>query len=182
MSELPQTRPIVALQGASSAEIQALLADFADRMKARGLRVAGVVEVSDACDATACGRLALRDLSNGRVIAISQDLGPGSTACNLDPQGLAEACAAVERSIAGGADLVVLSKFGKQEAVRGGLSDAFCAAFAAGLPIATAVSPAMLSDWFAFSGAYSEVIDVRTRSLDAWWLERTQAMLPAAAE
>ena len=85
-------------------------------------------------------------------------------------------------AIAGGADLVVLSKFGKQEAVRGGLSDAFCAAFAAGLPIATAVSPAMLSDWFAFSGAYSEVIDVRTRSLDAWWLERTQAMLPTAAE
>jgi hypothetical protein len=180
VSARPQ--PIAALRGASSAVIQSLLASFAARMKAQGLKVAGVVEISAGCDEGACGRLALRDLGDWSAIPISQDLGPGSTACNLDPRGLAEACAAVERAIASGVDLVVLSKFGKQEAARGGLNDAFRAAFAAGLPIATAVSPALEQDWRSFVGDYSEVVNVETDTLDAWWSRLRHAILPAAAE
>ena len=106
-------KPILALQGASSTVIQSQLAGFAARMQAQRLRVVGVVEVSGDRSANACGKLALRDLSTGAMIAISQDLGSGSTACNLDPRGLTEACAAVERAIDWGADLVILSKFGK---------------------------------------------------------------------
>lgn len=182
MTALDDPRPVAALQGASSAVIQGLLAGFAARMKAQGYRVAGVVEIASECDASACGKLALRDLTTWAVIPISQDLGPGSTACNLDPRGLADACAAVERAIEQGADLVVLSKFGKQEAARGGLNDAFRAAFAAGVPIATAVSPAWEQDWLAFTGDYSEFVDAGTASLDAWWSRWRRSMLAAAAE
>ena len=175
-------RPIAALQGASSALIQGLLAGFAARMKAQGMRVAGIVEVAAQCDGGGCGRLAVRDLSTWETIPISQDLGPGSTACNLDPRGLATACAEVQRAIAAGADIVVLSKFGKQEAARGGLSDAFRAAFEAGLPIVTAVSPAMAPDWLAFAGECSEFVDATTDSLDAWWLRQQRDIMRVAAE
>jgi hypothetical protein len=177
-----ELRPVAALQGASSAVIQTLLADFAARMTASGLAVAGVVEIATQCDDGGCGRLAVRDLSTSELIPISQDLGPGSTACNLDPRGLASACAAVERAIADGADIVVLSKFGKQEAARGGLIDAFRAAFAAGLPIATAVSPAMTQEWRAFAGEYGDFVDARTDSLEAWWSRRRRGIMRAAAE
>jgi hypothetical protein len=159
-----------------------LLASFAARVKTQGFKVAGLVEVATRCDESGCGQLAVRDLSTGDLIPISQNLGPGSTACNLDPGGLAAACAAVERAIASGADLVVLSKFGKQEAARGGLYDAFRAAFAAGLPIATAVSPAVAHDWLAFVGEYSEFVDAATDSLDAWWSHRQGAIIAVAAE
>jgi Protein of unknown function (DUF2478) len=84
---------------------------------------------------------AVRDVSDGAIFSIGQDLGPGSAACNLDPAGLAQACHAVECAIARGVDLVILSKFGKLEAQRRGLTDAFRAAFAARLPILTSVSP-----------------------------------------
>lgn len=171
-------RPIVALQGASSAAIQTTLADFAACMKARGIRVAGVVEINGDCGDGACGRLALRDLATDAIIPISQDLGAGSTACNLDPRGLAEACAAVERTIARGVDLIVLSKFGKMEAARGGLIDAFGAALLAGVPIVTAVAPSMTQAWTDFAGDYAQFIDVAADSLDAWW---SRVTAPAAS-
>ena len=68
----------------------------------------------------------LRSPNDGRIVSISQNLGPGSQACNLDPEGISPACAAVQESIARGADVVVLGKFGKQELHGGGLNDAFC--------------------------------------------------------
>jgi hypothetical protein len=175
-------KPIIALQGASSSTIQSLLAGFAARMQAQRLRVVGVVEVESECGAVGCGKLALRDLSTGRAISISQDLGSGSTACNLDPRGLAEACASVERAIDWGADLVVLSKFGKQEAARGGLGDAFRAAFASNIPIATAVSPAVAADWLGFVGDYCEFATAESGALEAWWSRLQRATMHVAAE
>lgn len=159
---------IAALQGASSATIQGVLTDFAARLAGEGRKVAGVVEIA-AADGAACGQLALRDLATGSVFSISQDLGSGSSACNMDPSGIAEACAAVERSIAAGADLVIISKFGKLEAERGGMRDAFAAAVAAGLPILTAVSPAVAQAWGVFAGPLSRFLPVDSTLVHAWW-------------
>ena len=165
---------IAALQGASSSQIQALLANFAARVALNGHDVAGVVELATAKPNRGCRTFSLRDLSTGAIIPISQDLGPGSTACNLDTSGLAQACAAVERAIALGPDIVILSKFGKQEAECGGLADAFRAAVAAGLPVVTAVSPSLTEAWRGFAGPLSDYILADRGSLDAWW-SRTKA-------
>lgn len=109
------------------------------------------------------------DLATGERIAISQDLGPGSTACNLDPSGLAAACAAAQRAIGAGADLVVLSKFGKLEAARGGLYDAFLTAIEANLPVLTSVNPALRPEWALFAGDLAEDIDPEMDALETWW-------------
>ena len=160
---------IAALQGASNAKIQALLDRFARQVAREGHKIAGVIEVATSESDGACGRRAVRDLSTGAVISISQDLGHGSTACNLDPSGLMEACAAVERTIAAGADLVILSKFGKLEADRGGLSDAFRAAIVAELPILTAVSPSIAEASRLFAEPLSLFIPTDASVIDAWW-------------
>jgi hypothetical protein len=161
------TRQIVALQGATSPVIQGLLRGFATRLAASGLRVAGVVETADD-SSNPCRSMALRNLDDGRMFSISQDLGPGSQACSLHPEGLALACAAVQDSIAGGADVVILSKFGKQEAIGRGLSDAFGAAMMAGLPIITAVSPAMMNDWQNFAGEFAECVRAEVAQRASW--------------
>jgi len=158
---------IIALQGASSAVIQALLADIAARLAARGLRVVGVIENANS-GPNPCKPMGLRSLDDGRVFAISQNLGPGSRACNLDPEGLALACAAAQKSIAQGADVVILSKFGKQEALGGGLIDAFGAAIAAGVPIITSVAPAMMNEWRQFAGELAECVAADAARLDSW--------------
>ena len=168
-----EPRRIIALQGASSSIIQAMLADIAGKLKSRGLRVVGLVENASS-GPNPCKSMELRSLDDDRTFSISQNLGPGSQACNLHSGGLALACAAVEQSIASGADVAVLSKFGKQEAYGDGLIDAFGAAIAAGVPIVTSVSPALMDEWRRFAGDYSECVSADQARLDSWldsWLD-----------
>ncbi|MDI9850165.1 DUF2478 domain-containing protein [Rhodoblastus sp. 17X3] len=153
----------------SGAEKQVLLKQFADRRRDEGLRVAGVVELVAPDAHSDCGALDLLDLATGARIAISQNLGPGSTACNLDPGGVAMACAAAQRAIEAGADLVVLSKFGKLEAGNGGLRDAFAAATAAETPALTTLKPAMRDEWAAFAGPLFDELPPQLDALENWW-------------
>ena len=90
---------IGAIVSDSGAGKQALLLQFAARRRSEGLRIAGIVEIAAPDQASECGALDVLDLATGARIPISQDLGPGSTACNLDPGGVAMACAAVQRAI-----------------------------------------------------------------------------------
>ncbi|MTW14763.1 DUF2478 domain-containing protein [Rhodoplanes serenus] len=160
--------PIAAVSGAAGSVVQAVLASFAARRAAEGLRVVGLVEEA-VCGNGTCDGLFLRDLTDGRRVSISQDLGPGSTACNLDPGGLAAACALAQAAIAAGADLVILSKFGKQEADRRGLTEAFQAAIAADLPVVTAVAPPLADAWAAFAGPLATPVTADAEALEVWW-------------
>jgi hypothetical protein len=160
---------IAAVRGPRTEPVQPILWQFAQDLKCKGVRVGGVVEVSQRASEGVRSRLAVRDLTSGALISISQDLGSGSTACNLDPCGLAQACAGVERAIADGVDAVVLSKFGKLEAARGGLCDAFRAAILADLPIVTAVSECLTEDWSRFAGPLSDDVAPTMEALDGWW-------------
>ncbi len=166
---------IAAIVGVAGSTRQTLLADFVEKRREQGLRVAGIIEVAQDAEGGACGALSVLDLTTGARISISQNLGSGSTACNLDPGGLVEACAAAQRAIAAGADLVVLSKFGKVEAARGGLCDAFGAAIEAELPIVTTVSPVMRGDWARFAGALSADVAASADALEQWWSELPRA-------
>lgn len=160
---------IAALPGESSAVVQPLLADFGRRIADAGARVAGVTQARALDEATGRSRIVLRDVGDGTLYAISQDLGPGSVACNLDTSELAQACASIERAVSSGVDLVIISKFSKQEAARGGLADAFRAAMAAKVPVVTAVSPHYLTEWRDFAGPLAEFTEPDLEALLAWW-------------
>lgn len=169
-------RPIALIQGADGAAIQQLFGEIL-RAPWRPLRIAGVIELPGD-DPGVCGLDRLHNIGDGRRFALFQDLGPGSTACAVDPGGVADACAAVCRDIAAGCDLVVLSKFGKLEAENGsGLLAAFVAAIEAGVPVVTAVSPNRLAQWDAFAAPYYEVIGPSLDAVASWWA----AQSPAAA-
>lgn len=168
--------PIAVVQGAEGAAIQQLFGEIL-RAPWRPLRIAGVLELPGD-DPSACGLERLHNIGDGRRFALFQDLGSGSTACAVDPGGVAQACAAVCRDIAAGCDLVVLSKFGKLEAENGsGLLAAFVAALEAGIPVLTAVSPGRLPQWQAFAAPYYEMIGPGLAEIARWWA----AQSPAAA-
>ena len=166
----PAPRPprIAALRADDSKAAQALLLQFARRAQAEGLRVGGVVQVRFLEPGATRSSIMLEDVDSGARFKISQDLGRGSVACNLDSGELALACAAVEHAARGGVDLVVLSKFSKQEAERSGLCDAFRAAIRAGAPIVAAVSPDFLDEWAAFAGDLYEFVAPDLSALDDW--------------
>jgi hypothetical protein len=167
---VPATRAArIAAVASDGTRTQQLFLQLAQRWSAAGFRVAGVVEETEARPGAVCGEQHLRDLSCGLRYPISQNLGSGSRSCNLDPGGLAVACAAVERAAGGGCDLIVLSKFGKQEAAGGGLADAFRAAIAADIPVLTSVSAPWQPQWLAFAGELGEFLRADADAIDAWW-------------
>jgi hypothetical protein len=160
---------IAAIRADESKAVQALMEAFALELKSRGYAVAGVAQTRVLDQNTGRNRIVLRDLVSGQIFPISQDLGPGSVACNLDTGELALACACVERAALQGADLIVLSKFAKQEAARGGLSDAFRIAMLSGIPVIASVSPDFLSEWEGFAGRLSQFVEPSLAALDTWW-------------
>ncbi len=165
----PQPR-IAAIRADASGTVQDLMEAFALDLHSQGFVVAGVIQTRILDQATGRRRIVLRDLQSGDHYPISQDLGPGSVACNLDAGELALACASVESAARRGADLIILSKFAKQEASRGGLSDAFRCAVVAKAPVIASVSPDFLEEWSAFAGPLSEFVEPSREALAAWWI------------
>ncbi|MDC7789523.1 DUF2478 domain-containing protein [Rhodoplanes sp. TEM] len=187
--------PIGAIRGGPGTGASDVLTAFARARMAEGVVVAGLV-VAPAPDGTrrggphghghghghgghgheACGcGGALRDLATGEVIEIHQDLGPGSEACSLDTSGLARACAGIERQIAAGVDLVILSRFGGQEAERGGLTAAFQAAVAANVPVVCVVTPKAEAAWAEFAGDLALLLPPDLDAVEAWWRDQRAA-------
>lgn len=72
-----------------------------------------------------CSAGYFRNLTTGELFSVFEDLGPGSADCHLEETGTVAAAAAVREDIAAGCDLVILSKFGKMEAVGEELLGAF---------------------------------------------------------
>ncbi|HMK91083.1 MAG TPA: DUF2478 domain-containing protein [Methylocystis sp.] len=175
MSEEMFTRRIAALHGEKGQPTQSVLAGFAQKLAQEGVRVAGVVEIAACGGRGGCKKFSVRDLTSGETISITQDLGPHSDACALDPAGLIKACGRVEQAISGGVDLVILSKFGKLEAARSGLTDAFRAAMVADVPVITVVPTAVEQDWERFAGPLSQFVEPSSAALEAWWLSQGQA-------
>ncbi len=163
------TKPIAVVQGATSSEIQKIFRDFIDQWSPKA-RIVGVVEDDRTQGPSDCGPGLLRSIADGRTYPLFQDLGSGSAGCSLDPAGAVLACEAVQRDIAEGCDLVVLSKFGKMEAEgRSGLMSAFIAAVEAGVPILSSVSPKFEQHWARFAGPLFISLPPDVQAIENWW-------------
>jgi hypothetical protein len=156
--------------------MQRLFAALAERWLP-SLRLAGVVAEDHGLADRACSAGYLRSLRSGERFQIFQDLGPGSTGCHLAGTGALAATVAVQRDVAEGCDLVLLSKFGKLEAGGSGLRDAFSAAIEWGIPVLTSVSPAFAAAWAEFAGSLSVVLPPDDDRIEDW----RQAVVPKPA-
>lgn len=154
-----------------STDIDGLMAKFLTELSAQGQRVAGVVQV--AVPGRVCGPnvpMLLRDVATGEVLTISQDLGCGAQSCRLDSSALAEAAVRVQAAIDDAEiDLVLVSKFGKEEAAGRGLRHELAMAAASGRPVLTTLRRNLADDWIAFTGDAATILDPDLASLRAWW-------------
>ena len=159
---------VVAVRAASSAETQTALARLAEVWRAAGLRGAGAVQETAEIGPDARSTKVLRDLTTGERRPILQCLGPGSSACCVDPRGIAAACAGIERAVRQGCDVVIISKFGKLEAERGGLLDAFAAAMEMDTPVVTSVSASAVEAWARFAGPLAAFVPPDVEAIENW--------------
>ncbi|MET3660740.1 DUF2478 domain-containing protein [Aquamicrobium ahrensii] len=167
--------PIAAITGAETVAIQALLLNTVARWRAAGLAVCGLIEESDGPTQSSCSCGVLRNLVTSARFPMYLDEAPAHTSCHLDEIGVTTAGESVLDQIAD-ADVVVLSKFGKVEAVGGGLFCAFEAAGALGKPVITSVAPKHDYAWRRFA-PHATTISLRQDEIDGW----RQSVVPAAS-
>jgi hypothetical protein len=164
-----EPKKIGVVQGSPSAIIQPLLAEFAAR-NCRTRKIVGVVEQTQESAELSCDAGQLVSLLNGQRFQLFQDLGPGSTACRVYPEGALFAAETVRRDIEAGCDLVILSKYGKLEAERqSGLLSAFVAAIEIDAPILTSVAPKFETAWKRFASGMYVTLQADADSLENWW-------------
>ena len=159
-------KTVAVVHGASGAAVQDLFRGLVDRWPS--LRIAGVIAESHGLPDRACSAGYLHRIGTADRFAIFQDQGPGSTVCHLEGSGALAAAEAVQRDIAAGCDLVLLSKFGKLEAAGKGLSVSFKAAIDSGSPLLTSVSRTVTSAWEAFVAAGFTLLSADSAEIDGW--------------
>ena len=117
-----------------------LLAELAEDLAGRGLRLCGTVQVDTERDEEHHCDMDVKVLPSGPTIRISQTLGKEARGCRLDPEALEQAVSLTEQQLNGNADLLIVNKFGKHEADGRGFRDTIGLALAKGIPVLVGAS------------------------------------------
>ena len=143
--------------------VDPLLARLVAELRAEGLRLVGFLQgrLPD-------GGMAVEDLAGGRLIGITQRLGPGSQGCRLDPQGLAEAAVLALHALDGGADLLVIPRFAKAEAEGQGFRAVIEKACAMQVPVLAAVRTDFAAAWDEFTGGLARPLPPEPQVILNW--------------
>lgn len=132
------------------------MADLAVALMADGLKLAGAVQTNIGQGQDCACDMELTVLGSGAApVRISQSLGAGSRGCRLDADGLERAVALSARVLTRSTDLLIVNKFGRQEAIGRGFCDLIGTALAEGVPVLTTVSADQLQAFRAFAGDYA---------------------------
>lgn len=157
-----------------------LLADVAQAFTARGLRLAGCVQINLDCDGRDNCRMQVHILPDGPLRTISQDLGPMASGCRLDAAALEDVVGRVTASLDSGPDLLIVNKFGKQEAEGGGFRSLIGAALMRDIPVLTSVHPRNRAAFDAFAGDLAQPVAAEADAVLRWALSATGATLRVA--
>jgi len=160
---------ICCIHDAPCTDSQSVMRSFAAELLAAGRNVTGMTERTAPGGPGGRKQRTLCDVASSERRLISQELGPGSSGCTLDAVSLASACAAIESRIGPGTDLVVINKFGRQEAGGGGLSGAICKAVMLDIPLLISVRPGFMADWHRFAAGLAHDAGPELSEVRDWW-------------
>jgi nucleoside-triphosphatase THEP1 len=146
----------------------ALIAQCAAGLVASGCRLGGVVQ----SNAHRRGRrrcdMYVKDLMGGDEIKISLDRGNEARGCRLDPDAFARIGAWVERAALERVDLLIINKFGKEEARGRGLRPVIAEVLIAEIPLMIGVSTQNLCDFLTFVGDSATRLTPDIEAMTAW--------------
>jgi hypothetical protein len=146
-----------------------LLAGVAATLAAKGMALAGVVQINTEVDPSRPCHMDLSILGTAQTVRISQFLGTGSRGCRLDPAGLEEAVGHVERQLlTTKPQLLILNKFGKQEAEGRGFRPLIAQALERDIPVLTAVSSLNAARFAGFADGMDTALSPDPDAILAW--------------
>ena len=164
-------RRIAAVVYDDGVAVDSLLSVFAADLIAQGARLGGVIQLPRS--EPECGPHAprqLRDLETGEAIPLCRTFAAqGGKSCALDSASLQRAAGRIAGASQRGADLLFLSRFGRQEAAGRGFSEALAVAMQRGRPVLTAVRRGLADNWLSAAGGVGTLLDARLWVLKDWW-------------
>ncbi len=152
-----------------------LIRDVADRLRQEGVPLAGAVQVNIENDPALKCHMDLHILNGHQVVRISQNLGALSQGCRLDPDGLERAVGLSEAGLASGAKLMIVNKFGKQEADGRGFRPVIGQALSSDIPVLTAVGPGNLPAFLDYADGLAEQLPNNTDEVVQWCKDQIAA-------
>lgn len=147
---------------------EALLAAFVETLARRPVRLGGVLQDTNRDDPDHPCRMTMVDVATGQRFALSQDLGRASDSCRLDTDALARGAVILRQAIAARVDLVIVNKFGKQEAEGQGLVAELFEALSEGLPVLVPIHRRHWVAWETLSGGVGDIIVPTPAALWDW--------------
>ncbi|WP_292478838.1 DUF2478 domain-containing protein [Mesorhizobium sp.] len=158
--------PIIAIVYSNGSEFEAFLRDMTAIMTERGMRLAGLVQLSEKRpDRVKCD-MHLRDLASGELHGISDDRGPHARGCVLNTDRLLRACEVAGAGLSSKTDLLVLCKFGKTEAEGGGFRPLIAKALELSVPVLIGVPVINLAPFREFAADLAREIELSHLSSD----------------
>lgn len=148
--------------------IDSLLVQCAQALAQLGFRLGGVVQSNPPRPGRRKCDMLLNDLSSGETTLISSDQGDGANGCRLDLSALSDAALGVEKAVAAGVDLVIINKFGKQEAQGRGFRSAIAEALVRDIPVVLAVSRLNLDACLEFAGGRFTQLEAEPVAIVDW--------------
>lgn len=146
----------------------AFIARCAAGLGAAGYRLGGVVQSNAPRPGRRRCDMYVRDLLGGGEIKISLDRGDQARGCRLDPDAFARIDAWIERAVLERVDLLIINKFGKEEASGRGLRGVLAEALIAETPLLIGVSTQNLPDFLAFVGGSATRLEPDIEAMMAW--------------
>jgi hypothetical protein len=153
-------------------EVDRLMAEAVDRLKAEGASVGGVLQHFGKRLPSGKRSMWIDNASTGATFRLDRPRGPGATACVLDPDALTRAACVVRRAIETGNDLIVVNRFGNAEAEGRGLRAEIADAICAGIPVLIAVRYSLLPDWEGFLGVSPDIVLPRLDAILYWFRDK----------
>lgn len=144
-----------------------MLAALAGDLAGAGWRLTGAVQrnLDQGADCACEMELVLLAEPGAAPVRISQSLGPGSAGCRLDTGALELAAGRVAARL-DGAELLIVPKFGRQEAVGRGFRDVIAAALLRDLPLLLHVPRQQREAFLGFAGGLAQ--ELPPAGLAAW--------------
>ena len=146
----------------------ALIAQCAADLFASGYRLGGVVQSNARQPGRRRCDMYVKDLLGGNEIKISLNRGNEARGCRLDPDAFARIDAWAERAVLERVDLLIINKFGREEAHGRGLRAVIAEALIAEIPLVIGVSSRNLCDFLTFVGDSATRLSPDFEVITAW--------------
>jgi len=152
----------------AKAEVDETLTASIALIRAQGIVVAGLLQRFGERLPNGKRSMWVEDIATGQTIRLDRPRGPGAVACMLDPDALTQCACLLQRAVASGADLIVVSRFGNAEADGSGMRTEIAEAICSGAAVLIPVRFSLLDDLEGFLGSPATLLLPAPMAIADW--------------